>query len=67
MLFLAFISEKEINLQGNVPKPLKNPDSLTSTQFNSDGFGNKWMANTFKTSGWPMLLILAEANALNTS
>ena len=25
------------------------------------------MANAFKTSGWPMLLMLAEANALNTS
>ena len=25
------------------------------------------MANAFKTSGWPMLLILAEANAFNTS
>ena len=24
------------------------------------------MANAFKTSGWPMLLILAEANAFNT-
>ena len=25
------------------------------------------MANAFKTSGWPMLFILAEANAFNTS
>ena len=25
------------------------------------------MTNAFKTSGWPMLLILAEANAFNTS
>ena len=25
------------------------------------------MANAFKTSGWPMLLILAEATAFNTS
>ena len=35
--------------------------------FNSDGFQNKWMANVFKTSRWPMLLILADANAFNTS
>ena len=28
---------------------------------------NKWMANALKTSGWPMLMILAEANAYDTS
>ena len=31
------------------------------------GFQNKWMTNAFKTSGWPMLLILAEANAFKPS
>ena len=33
MLFLGFISGKIIRFQGNGPKPLKNPGSLTSTQF----------------------------------
>ena len=31
------------------------------------GFYNKWMANAFKTNGWPMLLKYVEANAFNTS
>ena len=38
-----------------------------SKQVVAGGFQNKWMANAFKTSEWPMLLLLAEANAFNAS
>ena len=45
MLFLGLISGKKKKIQGNEPKPKKNPGSLTSTQFQASKSVNSMLCS----------------------